>query len=441
VGKITDPDLLIRNTHLIFDTGSLRIQLSASGVLTASEGVTLQAVYSKCKELWKSQDDLIKFTFPLTAITEQKFDVVGGWDWADTATKTYIRDGGWAVKNASNVSTEEWMGFKTLGTIGDTDQVYIQQTGSITSSNTVFQGQVNEAVKIYTSGSNDYRNYFKCFVREQGKVYDQSQLSAIGIGAVTYQVYAFPLANATDTKITATDATITGSQPFVSMSITYYTGSVLRAVGGNSYHFNTIIDGNSGTKTQIYEGIQYRLRTSADIDSGSGVVIGKTADSLLKFVGDTLVGSPGVFIDNYLPADINSLEFYDTGSNKRVFPFVAAGTITFNDNMVADSNAIYKMYFTSVPLGAFGSSSAVIVNNNAGSPITGSVSGSTSVSFTFDYDFNSQGGRTSGSDAAVTIVAIGLDTAQYVKTTGTIVRSNANAFSLVSSLERNYSNI
>jgi hypothetical protein len=59
---------------------------------------------------------------------------------------------------------------------------------------------------------------------------------------------------------------------------------------------------------------------------------------------------------------------------------------------------------------------------------------------TFDYDGNVQGGRTSGTDAAVTVVAIGLQTAQFVKVTSTITRSVDNNISLVSSLERNYRN-
>ena len=60
--------------------------------------------------------------------------------------------------------------------------------------------------------------------------------------------------------------------------------------------------------------------------------------------------------------------------------------------------------------------------------------------FTFDYDNNTQGGRTAGTDAAVVVVAIGLNTAQYVSATGTITRATGQNISLVAPLERNYSN-
>jgi hypothetical protein len=98
------------------------------------------------------------------------------------------------------------------------------------------------------------------------------------------------------------------------------------------------------------------------------------------------------------------------------------------------------MFFTTVPSGSYGSGDAIIVDDADGNVLTGSTYLTPSSLFTFDYDGNVQGGRTPAADAAVTIVAIGLNNAQYVSTVGTIARTNANAFSLVSALERNYSN-
>ena len=60
------------------------------------------------------------------------------------------------------------------------------------------------------------------------------------------------------------------------------------------------------------------------------------------------------------------------------------------------------------------------------------------LTFTFNYDSNVQGGRTAGTDANVTAVAIGKSTGQFVSQTGTITRSTANSISLASALERNY---
>jgi 3',5'-cyclic AMP phosphodiesterase CpdA len=63
-----------------------------------------------------------------------------------------------------------------------------------------------------------------------------------------------------------------------------------------------------------------------------------------------------------------------------------------------------------------------------------------SIGYDFDYDGNTQGGRTAGEDAEVIVVAIGHDTAQYVAAAGTIARQTGNNVSLVAALERNYSN-
>lgn len=507
MAKITDPDYLSQGsnnpisgstgTTVQYNTSAKTITLIATGNLSASDGVTLQALYSFTKESWKTDSTLIKFPFPFIAITEQKFDLVNGWNFVTGATREYIRDAGWAYKDTSNNSIQEYMGVVTLGSVGTNDQIYYQQNGNSGSTNVVLSGAVNQAVLIYNSGSTitNYRDFFKIFTREQGKTYDQSNLSAIGQTNVTYQVYSFPLGNSTDTKISNSDSTIDTTSPYTAMSINYLvgsgytnwvsgtsygqnyvvkntndnrwyralsshtsTGSTLsasstlwttylgeRSIGGTYYAFNVIISGNSGSKTQIYEFVQRQLRKSTNINSGLvgpayGNVSGKTANELLEFVGDTLVTSTGVYIDNFSLSDTNSLQFYDVGGTQRTFPFVATGTITFNENLTNDASAIYRMFFTTNPSGNFGTSSAITVNNNSGVPITGSCSGLTSVSFDFDYDNNVQGGRTAATDADVTVVAIGLSTGQYVKTTGTISRSNSNSVSLVAALERNYSN-
>ncbi|NJK44521.1 MAG: hypothetical protein HC933_09725 [Pleurocapsa sp. SU_196_0] len=80
------------------------------------------------------------------------------------------------------------------------------------------------------------------------------------------------------------------------------------------------------------------------------------------------------------------------------------------------------------------------MDDNVGADMTGNVGGSSSLTLSFNYDGNNQGGRTPGTDAAITVVGIGLNTGQYVKATGTISRSTANSVSLVAALERNYAN-
>jgi hypothetical protein len=81
---------------------------------------------------------------------------------------------------------------------------------------------------------------------------------------------------------------------------------------------------------------------------------------------------------------------------------------------------------------------AVIVDNNSAVDITGNVAAS--VAFDFDYDNNTQGGRTAATDAEVVVRFTGTDTGQNTQTTHTITRAVGQSISVVAGLERNYSN-
>lgn len=386
-------------------------------------------------------------------ITDEQMELINGWDFKDDTTRYLIRTGGWALKDGAGVSQEEWAGIVTLGSIGGSDQVYFQQVSGGAATNIQLVGAVNQAVKVYgdlTHGDVDHRTYFKIFVREYAKTYSISQLSDIGVAVLTYQVYRFPLANAADLKIVATDTVVDGQAPYTGMSLTWYVAAQPRLIGVTNYNFHVIVDGGAGTAEQIYTFIQRQLRKATDIDAGAGTKIGKVTNDLLLFVGDTLKtrldSTGGTFIDDFLSSDTNRLTFVDDTSAERIFPYVAVLTLQFGDNLKNDTAAIFKVFFTNDDTGGnlgydFGTANAIIVNDADESPMAGSIGGLSSKQLTFDYDSNVQRGSGSeGDDAPITVVAIGLGISQYVKATGTISRSTANVVSLVSSLERNFMN-
>jgi len=516
--KIVDPDDLAQTSSVIFNfssptartidlatddiSGSSLIEPTISG---SNTGVTLQALYSFCKEEWKTDNNLIKIPFPLISITKNQFDFINSWDMANDRSRYLVRDAGWSVRSGSaNTSVQEWVGVVTLGALAPTDQVYYLQSQSGTPENFEMTGPVNQSVLMYSASSEtverNFRNFLQLFVREWEKTYAQASVqSDLQVPIMEYVVYSLPLTNAPDLKITEEiESQVTGS-PYNEVTLNYLSGSLFtewavgftypvgavvqgtderwyitqtggtsagnasdlgggsdtavtwesydgeRLIGATYYPFNIIIDAGAGKNnsiSQIYTRIQYLLRQSFDIDDGTQLppVRGDTAPGLLRFLGDTLITSNGVYIDNFQDADTNSIDFFDVNGLVRRFPFVATGIINFNDNLINDPTARYFMFFTSVPSGDFGTANAVIVNDALELPVTGSISGSSSVAFTFDYDFNNQGGRTIATNAPVTVVAIGLSTAQYVVATSTIERSKANNISLVSALERNYSN-
>jgi hypothetical protein len=439
---IFDPDQLNDGTEIVIDTTGKTVRLVVAGNLS-NDGVTLKCVYSKLKELWKSNNTYVKFPFPMTPITDEQFELVNTWDFFDNTTRYLIRSGGWAVKDGAGVSLEEWAGIISLGSIGSTDQPYFQQVLGASSTNFQLTGAVNQSVKIYgdvTHGNFDYRDYLKVFVREYQKSYGSASLTDIGVTDMTYQAYRFPLANSTDLKVTHNDATVSG----YGVSITWYAAAQVRSIGGVNRNFHVIINGNNKTAEEIYEGVQRLLRQNADIDSGAGTKNGKVTNELLQFVGDTLKtrldSNGGTYIDNFQTADINRLVMVDDTGTERTFPYTAVLTLQFGDNLKNDADAVYRVFYTTNPAGNYGTTNAVLVQDDTATNMSGNVSGASSVGLTFAYDTNVQGGRTPGTNAAITVVAIGLSTGQYVKATGTIERSASNSVSLVASLERNYDN-
>ena len=434
---ITDPDDLNQGTEITIDTGAKTIALAVAGNLS-NDGVTGQALYSFLKEEWKNDASLIAYPFPMVSITPEQFEFIEDWVPANDTTRNLIRTAGWREITAADAVEREYMGIISLGNIDSADTPYYAFSSDSAKTDFDFAGPINQAIQTFGDASNgnfDKRSdTLTVYIRAQGKTYGSATSTSIGLTSLNYIANRFPLAEAADSKVTASDGDISSTTPYTGMSITY--GAVTRSIGGVSYNFDVVVDGNSGTAEEIYEFLQYSLRQATDIDDGAGTQVGQLADVFANFVGDTLKTTTGVYIDNFLSVDRNRLIFTDTGGTERTFPFLATGTISFNANLVADSDAIYRMFFTS----GFNSGSAILVDDNSGTDISGTVGGASSVAFDFDYDNNVQGGRTAGTDAAVTIVAVGLSGAQHVIATGTITRATGQNFSLVAPLERNYAN-
>jgi hypothetical protein len=449
MAKITSKAQLNVGTEIVIDETLKTIQLVAAGNLVAKDGVTLQAVYSKLVDLWATasyQDS----PFPMYAIDalSGQFQIgtdgatYSGWKWFDTTTRDMLRDGGWSEYSNAGVLNRQYAGFIGLGTVNSGAQPYYHLASTDTPTNFPFTDQFNAGVQVFgdaTNGNLDKRTYAKTYVREQGKKYKSSILADTGATGTGANKVNFLIANEDDLKILADDVAMSGA-PYSGITVAYYTANQTRSIGGSNYNFKIIIDGNSATLEQIYTKVQYLLRQATDINTGGtgGTKIGKIQSDLLTFVGDTLVTSQSVFIDNVLPADSNRVEFYDDTNVKRTNPYSSAGTITFNSPLVGAGSS-YRLMFTAPPgVGNdYGEAGAITVNDATGSPITGSISGST-VSFTYDYDGNVQGGFTGGTDRAVTLIGIRPGSGKFVVTSGTLTRSKAIALSLVAEQDRVY---
>lgn len=457
--KITSKAQLNVGTEIVINEPARTIQLVQAGNLVFKDGVTLQAVYSKLVDLWATatyQDS----PFPMYAIDalSGQFQIgtdganANGWTWADTNTRNALRDGGWAEftgTSGAGTKVAEYCGFVGLGTItpATTVQPYYHLATTDAPTNFPFTDQFNIGIKVYDNVSLDKRTYAKAFVREYGKKFKSSVLSDTGSSGTGPFKQNFLVSNEDDLKITnllgsnqaTADAAMSGA-PYNGITVAYYTANQTRTIAGVSRDFKIIIEGNGGTLEQIYAKVQYLLRQGTDINTGgtAGTKIGKIQDELLRFVGDTLVTSQSVYIDDVLPADSNRVEFYDDTNTLRVNNYTAAGTLEFNSVLVGAGSS-YRLLYTSPP-GAgndYGEAGAITVNNAAGTPITGTISSGV-IPFDFDWNGNTQGGYAGSTERPVTLIAIRPGFGKFAAATGTITQSKSIKLSVVAEQDRVY---
>lgn len=428
MARISDPDKLSRsanasnatpdgNVHFNPVNQTIELISTTDGYAASNElldqggdagGVDLQALYSFCKEMWKSQADLVKYPFPMEAITAEQFEFRNGWRLtkaADTPLVNsipYIRNGGWAERDTGGTIQIEYAGVITLGNIESNHRVYFAFDDDIARTDFTYDGRVNEPVLIYDAAVSpviDERSkVFTVYSRAApegvsgsvtGFTFDQATTTDIGVTTTTTQVYRFPLAEAVDSNITLLDSEITGSPHdavFDDIRIEYYAspGETITDTG-TSFTVGVVIDSNIDngatvpSLAQIYMWTQLQLRTAGDINTAPGDEVathyGELADPLVEFVGATLKtlrqsDGDGVFIEGVGNDFRNNVEFVDDAGAAQTYPFTVSVTLNFNDNMVEDANAKYFLFYTNIPEvspdATFGTATAELVTESDG---------------------------------------------------------------------------
>lgn len=464
MAKIIDPDSLVVSSSLgnlgvdgniWLDTTAKTFKTAAYGDLVAKDGFTGNALWAKLVDLWTTQA-YQSFPFPMNVLDAKSGQYIfgqdpggtyNGWKPADDTTRQMIRDAGWSEYSAGGVLNRRYVGIVSLGECSAGAQLYYQRANGGTAYDFTFTDEVNEGIQIYGDADNgnfDNQTYFKGYVREQGKKYKDSVLADTGQTATGAYIVNLLLSNEDDLKITDADGEMTNA-PYANIGLEYFGSDQNKTIGGSNYPFRIIIDNTTANATleQIYTKMQYLLRQSTDIDDGAGNVIGKTANQLCYFIGDTLYTTQGVFIDGVIPADLNRVVFLDQNSATREYPYASAGVLNFNAALTAGGTGYYRMYITNSVVGSddYGTATAITVDDKDGADITGAISSGT-IAFTFAYDTNTQGGRSiftsPGGDVPVTVVAGNAGSAKPVVATGTITRSKSISITLTAETDRAY---
>jgi hypothetical protein len=320
-----------------------------------------------------------------------------------------------------------------------------------------------------------------------------------------------------------------------------------RQIGTNYYAFNRAVQYNGGSSApnadELYKYTQNALTKASDINTDPdtdsyGTVNGEVAVRLAYYVGDTLHSWPGVNFDDFDSNITNTIVLHDitvgsgiqygldtedvpNTSTERTYPFTAAGTMVFSQNLVSETDADtrYVMYFkniaeqtgtgftitgssgadatlngtgmtlsvgdyftlagfvtnavnngvkvaTGTPTATvvdytdalgdtqvddslgdtvtleeqpFDTDSALIVEDNSSTPIDGEV-GQANIVFDFNYDGNTQGGRTTSADAPVVVVAQGLSDSEWIFAEFIITQATGLSFPVNAPDERTYLN-
>lgn len=293
----------------------------------------------------------------------------GGDDTCTRASGSFITDG---FKVGGQMTTRASTTPANDGTYTITGVAALTLTFATGSFNT---GEADASVQVSVDNSNAMT--LRLRVRDsdpKGKTFSQANLTTINKTSLGNFVYNFPLANAADQKIdvadTGIDADSNGAadvSPYSGMSITYHSTPQARTdLVGGSVNFGIIVEGNNGTAQQVFEFIQWSLRSTGgfgtgDIDADADTAIGRTMDGLAEFVGDTGHfgvtggglnfptnpdgGGSGVYVDNLNALSKNDVVFYDNLNAPKTFPETIAVTLDFNQIAIDDTTTKYDLFY------------------------------------------------------------------------------------------------
>ena len=240
--------------------------------------------------------------------------------------------------------------------------------------------------------------------------------------------------DANDTNsIELSDITVDGGgldQDFVPVASTVRT---FPFVSAGNMQFSENLDDETNADTLYKMFFQYTTRdtdTDVAVTSASGDTA--TITSTLIDLSANFSNGSYVQISGFSTNAVNNGLFQVNG-------VPTAGTLPVrkvNGETLVDESAGDTVNLDADP---YDSPDAIVVDDNSGSDITGQIT-AVSIGFDFDYDNNTQGGRTAATDAPVAVIAQGISGAQWVDGLFTITRNTGLTFPLNAATERVYDN-
>lgn len=376
-GAITLNDTITRSGGSFITDGYI---VGGKVAIANAEDVANDTPVNSLKILTVSATVITVGTVAVAAATEG-FDFVDGGGGDDSIVRNdgrswidegYKVGGNVVVRNATTGANNGTYVVTTL-TAGAVGVATASLTADTDDNAANFAMLTNNAADTTITMAVDNRNAVSLRLRVRdgdpnGKTFGTSDLIAAGETVLANRLFKFGLANATDLKISETDANIDANTPYTGMTLTIHpTAQSLGGAGelvGGPYNFGFVIDCNNGTDIEVYEWVQRQLRKATDIDADAGAAnIGLMLDGLMRFLGDSLeAGSvdggltfpvnpdapsdnSGVFLDNLNAASKNSTTMFDNLGTVRGFPIGTTVTLDFNQVLIDDTLAEYTLFF------------------------------------------------------------------------------------------------
>jgi hypothetical protein len=195
---------------------------------------------------------------------------------------------------------------------------------SLTATVLVVSGTplTNDAADATFTAAVNNRNVLNLFLRirdgdTNGKTFAQATLNDIGVSEVDNKVFRFPITNATDLKISATDATISSNSPYTAIKIRYFDQAFTQEVqSGVDSNFGIVIDvgtfsGVDGSITSAGSSLSTTeggIPTDGTYDGGT-LTIWEGTTARGNYTIGTIVSATAVPITTTFPQSLTNVSF------------------------------------------------------------------------------------------------------------------------------------
>jgi len=204
------------------------------------------------------------------------------------------------------------------------------------------------------------------------------------------------------------------------------------AAGNILVNQNAVDDAGPAEYVMYFEYTEQFIETDIAVTASAGATMTLTNVGSYDFTTEHVNGEFIKLSGFTNPENDGQYEITDVGITSTAMDL----TKRFNADGPIDETAGASISINKNPID---SDDAIVVNDNAGTPITGTITGTT-IPFDFDYDNNVQGGRTAATTANIVVRVLGTDVAVNAEASSSITRATGLSVSVTAPLERNYLN-